>query len=792
MGTLVEQSIKTLYQGVSRQPDTVRLPGQVQESKNVLMSVVTGGFESRPGTRHIAKLTDATADIAAGLNSTYKPWFYSYARDATEKYLIAIVHNSAATATSLLVYDFEGNQKTVSFPDGTTYLQQTTPSDNFNAVTIADRTIITNNQKTVAMTANSYAESPFKALINCKTTNNATSYTITIDGSSVWSYSGSAKSATEIADDIVANISLPVGFSQTRDDLTIIIENSSTFTIDQTGSDDTYGPLAMRQNVPKRTWLPAKAPDGYLIRVGATIDGNALGYWAKFTAADGGWVETADPTADNEFDATTMPHWLTRNADGTFTFSKGTWDGRLAGDTETAPNPDFIGSQVQSVVFHRNRLGLVAGETAYFSQSGKYFTFWPDFSTQSLDSDAFGLTASGSEVNLLKHAHPFRKALFLTSDKNQFEVSGDDTLTPENATVDLTTTYLTEIGCKPISIGNSLYFAAKSGKDAVIYEYKYDDESLSNRASDITLHALGYIPAPLVQMVGDPVNDTLFVVSDATTTDRTFLYMYRMYIDGDKKAQSAWHKWDLSQSGVASNYIHYISVVEGDLHVIIERDTDCYLEKIPLRYQLSASKHPYQVCLDRQQLLTGTYDSASDKTTWASTLPHDSRMKIVLSTDFDAGTEGESPTVTYNADTTSIEATGDYSGGQAIVGLPFSQEVQLSKLYYRDAENPQKTLTTGRFQLKRFQVNYQETGYFNVSITPAFRTEQVFTFNGRVIGSGDNLTGNAAISTSGQYSIPIQTEASTATIKIQNSTELPMIITGVDFTGYYNEVAAQE
>lgn len=147
MGTLVEQSIKTLYQGVSRQPDTVRLPGQVQESKNVLMSVVTGGFESRPGTRHIAKLTDATADIAAGLNSTYKPWFYSYARDATEKYLIAIVHNSAATATSLLVYDFEGNQKTVSFPDGTTYLQQTTPSDNFNAVTIADRTIITNNQK---------------------------------------------------------------------------------------------------------------------------------------------------------------------------------------------------------------------------------------------------------------------------------------------------------------------------------------------------------------------------------------------------------------------------------------------------------------------------------------------------------------------------------------------------------------------------------------------------------------------------------------------------------------------
>lgn len=791
MGTLIEQSVKTLYQGVSRQPDTVRLPGQVQDSQNVLMSVVTGGFESRPGTRHIAQLTDSTASIQAALLNAKSPFFYSYARDAAEKYLISIVHDADTSSTSLLAYDFDGNQKTVTFPDGTSYLQQTSPSDNFTAVTIADTTIIANNAKTVAMTASTYVESPFRALINCKTTNSSTAYTITINGSSVWSYSGSALSATEVADNIVSNISLPGGFSMTRDDLTLTISNSTTFTIGHTGTDDTYGPITMRQNVAKRTHLPQTAPDGYYIRVGATLDGNALGYWAKYSAVDGGWIESPDPTADNDFDTSTMPHWLVRQADGTFIFKKGTYDGRLAGDVDTTPNPDFVGKQVEGVVFHRNRLGIISGETVYFSQSNKYFTFWPDYSTQSLDSDAFGLTASGSEVNLLKHAHPFRKALFMTSDKNQFEVSGDDVLTPEKATVDMTTAYLTETACQPISMGSRLFFAAKSGADAVVYEYEYDDESLSNRASDITLHALGYLPAPIIRMAADPVNDTLFVLSNSSTSERTKLYMYRMYIDGDKKAQSAWHMWDFDITGITSNYIHYMTVIEGDLYIVIERGSGVFIEKIPLRYQLAASKHPYQVCLDRQHQVTGSYSSGTGLTTWTTTLPHVSLAKVVLSTDFPTGSEGESPILTYDGDGTTLKATGNYSAGVGIIGIPFSQEVQFSKLYMRDPQNSARTMTTGRFQLKRFQVNYQSSGFFNISITPSFRTEQVFTFNGRVIGSGDNIIGSPAIH-SGQYSIPIQTEASTATIKIKNSTELPMTITGLDYTGYYNEVSAQE
>ena len=770
--TLLEQSIKTLYQGVSRQPDAVRLPGQVEEATNVLMSVVTGGFQSRPSTRHIAENTFITG-------TSDKPFIYSYARDAAEKYIVIIKNGD------LKVFDTSGVEKTCTYPDGKTYLTATDPSSSFAAVTIADRTIITNKTVVPALTTSTYTESPFTGLINCRTTNPATSYEIKVDGSSVWTYSGDAKSATEVADDIMSNMTLPGGFSKTRIDQTISVTNSAAFTFEVTGSDDTYGPLCMRQSVPKRTHLPAKAPNGYLCKVGATIDGNAQGYWAKFDTTDHAWTEAADPYADNAFTDTTMPHWLTRQSDGTFIFQKGTYPDRIAGDADTAPKPDFIGFEIQDVVFHRNRLAFIAGEHVTFSQAGKYFTFWPDFSTQSLDSDAFSVTASGSEVNKIFHGHAFRKALFLTSDKNQFEVSGSDVMTPEKTSIDLTTTYLTETACRPFNLGNTLYFAAKSGKDALIYEYKYDDETLSNRAGDITLHALGYIPAPIAHMTGDPSADMLHLLSDK---DRSRLYLYRMYIDGDKKAQSAWHCWDYGDTTV---YIHWIGVIEGDLYMVVTRGSNTYIEKTVLRYETSTDKHPYEIALDRQTSLTGTFDSGTGLTTWTTPYPHGSAAAVILSTDFPAGQVGERLTVSYPT-TTTITANGDFSGGVAIVGFPFTQSVQLSKLYVREATNDAKTITSGRFQLKRVQVNYQDTGYFDVKITPVFRTEQTFNFNGRVIGAGENAVGANAISDNGSFSIPIPPDANTALIKIENSTEKPMTITSIDYSGFFNEITRAE
>ena len=50
MGKLTEGRLPSLFGGVSRQPDAVRRPEQVETADNVLLSVTTGGFEKRPAT----------------------------------------------------------------------------------------------------------------------------------------------------------------------------------------------------------------------------------------------------------------------------------------------------------------------------------------------------------------------------------------------------------------------------------------------------------------------------------------------------------------------------------------------------------------------------------------------------------------------------------------------------------------------------------------------------------------------------------------------------------------------
>lgn len=773
MGKLIEQSIKTLYQGVSRQPDPVRLPGQVEEANNILVSVVTGGFESRPSSRHITKIDNMQPDS--------RPAVYSYSRDAIERYVVIIENGD------LVIYDLDGNKLTVNFPDGKNYLIG--DADDFSFVTIADYTIISNRQKTVTMLPSSYVPL-HRALINCRVTNSSTDYKIEVrkEGETAWTTLWTqavttALSNSQLRNNILNNATAPAGYSLSNAGDTVVVTCDVPFEIRQSGSDPTFGPWVMGDTVAKREYLPLDAPEGYFIKVGQNIDAELYGYWARYDPDEGGWVESYDPYEENEFNPATMPHFLIREADGTFTFKQGEYKGRICGDIETVPNPDFVGKEITSVVFHRNRLAFVSAETVFFSQAGKYFTFWPDFSTQSLDSDAFGLTASAETVNELRHAVGFRKSLFLTSNKAQFEVSGNQLLAPSNASVDLSTTYLTEERCRPITLGNTLYFAAKSGRDALVFEYQYDDNTVSNVASDITLHALSYIPAPIELMTGDSTNDMLILLC---SEERNALYIYKMYVDVDTKAQSAWSKWTYGDDAD----IKWMSVIDGELYVILTRNGEVFFEKTFLRYELKGENHPYQVNMDRQVQITGTYDPDTNLTTWVLPYKHRNKSTVVLSTDFREGLIGEVLTVQFPDDFT-VTSVGDFSAGRAIIGELFTSLIKLSKLYPRDPNNLRKTITSGRFQLRNVNFNYKESGYFKVKITPEFRAGREFEFTGRIVGSGDSRIGIPAISKLGSFRVPVMSRADTVEIEVINDSEKPMNITSIDYVGFFNELTRQ-
>src|SRR5690606_4216890 len=149
---LVSSSIPNMVNGVSQQPATLRLASQAELQENGL-STVAQGLKKRPPTRHIKRLSDPIVGSA---------YIHTINRDTQERYEVVITNGD------LKVYDMAGNEKTVNFPDGKTYLNASDPATMFRSITVADYTFIVNKSVTVGLDWTATPARPFEGLIEVK------------------------------------------------------------------------------------------------------------------------------------------------------------------------------------------------------------------------------------------------------------------------------------------------------------------------------------------------------------------------------------------------------------------------------------------------------------------------------------------------------------------------------------------------------------------------------------------------------------------------------------------------
>ena len=122
---LVSSSLPNMINGVSQQPAPIRLETSCKEMINAFPSIVTG-LQKRPNTNYIASLnTSVSIPNDAGIHLVQ--------RDATEKYFIVCVNGD------LEVYDIDGTKKTVSFPNGKSYLSTSKPNEQLRFLSVGDQ-----------------------------------------------------------------------------------------------------------------------------------------------------------------------------------------------------------------------------------------------------------------------------------------------------------------------------------------------------------------------------------------------------------------------------------------------------------------------------------------------------------------------------------------------------------------------------------------------------------------------------------------------------------------------------
>lgn len=515
---LISTSIPNLLNGVSQQPDTIRLPNQAEIQENGLSDVVYG-LGKRPPTIHVAKLNSDTFE-----NS--KVHFIN--RDSTERYTVLINNGS------IKVYDLNGVQKTVVAPS-LTYLTTTNPLEDINLVTVADYTFIVNKTITVTKSGTASTVRPAEAIFYVKNGQYLTTYKIDIDGVNRASYQTLDNSnanhassittdniATELYNDLVA--AFPTGYTIVRDGSIIYFsKNAGTFTASVSDGLGGDGLILVKDKIKSFSDLPYKGYTNFEVEVVGDQGTEFDNYYVKWDGS--AWVETVKAGLDNNFNTATLPHLLIRTADGNFRFTKAdgstytvsattyttpVYNGRTCGDSVTASDPSFVNSKIQDVFFYRNRLGFLSNENVVFSKVSEFFTFYPETVTTALDDDAVDVAVSHNRVSNLKYAVSLNEELLLFADQTQFLLKPEETLTSKTVSINQATEYEIDPICKPIPVGKNVYFAFKRGSYAGVSEYFISQDLLTKEATDTSLNVPRYLTGRINSLKGSTTENTIF------------------------------------------------------------------------------------------------------------------------------------------------------------------------------------------------------------------------------------------------------------------------------------------
>jgi hypothetical protein len=790
----VTGTIANFINGISQQPYSIRLPSQAESQINCY-STVAKGLSRRPPSEHITKIS-ASQDP----NS----FVHLINRDVSERYVV-VVDNTEPT-NKLKVFDFDGTEKTVTAPNGFGYLASADPDADIEALTVADYTFFINKKTEVAKdVAVSSSQNP-KALISFGTIQPGSRIQVRINGSLVAdeiisdtdpSELETNDAASRIRADLVASgyNSGSWSCSLTESGGSVIhLENTagSDFNVTVRDGSNGLGIKVIKDKIQYFEDLPRQGKNGFTVKIAGDPVTGFGSYWVKFTGDNDGiatWEEALEPGLLTSLDASTMPHSLIRNSDGTFTFDQVSWDTRNVGDDDSNEFPSFVGETINDIYFHRSRLAVLAGESTIMSEAGEFFNFFRTTVTSLVDSDPIDVGTNHTKVSILRHAVPYQEQLLLFSDQTQFRLTQGNVLSPNEVGIEPITEFESSIAAKPAPVGNFIFFAVEKSDFASLREYFVADDSQRNDAREITGHVPNYIPAGIKRIKGSSNEDVLVIQSEGGS-EPTF-YVYKYFFSGNEKIQSSWSSWTFPDGEKVMGY----DFIKSTLYLVIERSDGIYLEKMELDTgNQDDSNTGYNLLLDRKVFsdnseVTPVYDGGTDKTTYTfSSIVWESKPLMV-------GIEGNSidnppgysvdieGTDTFNSNT--VVCDGDTTADDFVFGIPFESEYEPSRIVAKrqDSRGSQVPITEGRLQLFWMTLRYAFTGYFRVEVTADGRDTNIYEFNGRTLGSSDNPINDIPIDEDGSMRVPLYSRADRVRVVVKSSDFLPMRLISADWIG---------
>ncbi len=757
--SLLSFEIPGLYNGVSQQAPSVRLPSQCETQLNMLSSV-SDGVEKRPPTEWVAQLINSNADG----NSYY----YLYNRAPGSTYMVVFTGHSTYP---IEVYRCETGEKcTVNYGEYSGTWQWTArakakdyvkddkhPDAHIRACAAADHIIVVNRTVATKMDTTVTKETRvYEYIIWVKQVQPSLNWVVNCDGSTKTIKVGDkGRSTDEIAGEIRNHCAAHGCTVNQAGSVLQVYKDGEQFRLTV---NDAYGgrnvSVVCNGETQKFSDLPPICFNGVTVKITQDDASEFDAYYVKFKgtpkgAGAGVWEEYRGWNLDNQFDKWTMPHRLVRVNDNTFAFCPCNWSERLVGDNVSAPYPSFRNRGIWNVFFHRGRLGFLSGDNVVLSRTSDFFNFWPKTALDINDDDPIDIACVSAQTVNLRYAKPFEKQLVIMSDHNQFVLTGSPQLTPATVVVDEVINLPADTYTDPVSCGSNLYFLSPNGSYNEVREYLVQPDTLTTDAPDVTAHIPRYISSGRGSLEVSPSLDLLFF--HPYLKDPSSVFVYRFYWRGIEKLMSSWSTWTFSA-------IPLCFKVAGTTAWLITSESDeLHLEKIEL---LNTTIH-----LDRRVDITGTYNANLGKTLF--NLPYkDSSSSFAIVNSI--GTVVPST----KSGVSQLRVTGDISGTNYTIGKLFTSQYRFSEVYLRD--NEENSVLDGRLQLRSIAPAMVDTGYLRVTVTAPGRSPVVTVLQNSFT---DRFTGTRRA--------PVLAENKGVTIDMLNDTHMPCRIHSAVVEGFY-------
>ena len=754
----VTQRISNYLSGVSKQPDSKKLPGQVRECINGLADP-TLGMTKRPGFKFVSKLKTTGGADFTGTQLDGAKWFYIN-RD-TDRYVGCITPKVGGTNGSVYIWNATtGAACTVT--NGSQHAYLTGVQSNYDVLSVQASTIICNDSVTVTTQPEPttfVAQSRGTLLLSGNPIDMlSTTWEVKLGGTSI----GSTQTATATSDtddeydDVLDKIETAInalnisGMTVTKYgtslQLDYVVNNTRTpFTVEAKGGYDNERLTVFQDWASNVSYLPPNSFHNHVVTIVNSPGSEFDDYYSKFVADNGSagsgyWKETIGPSASPGLTASTMPHRLRNTGSNTFILEQIPWVNRLAGDDNTVPQPTFVGNKISKSFFHDDRLGFLSEDNVIVSKAKAPFDFYAASARTLTAGDPIDVNCASVRPTKLHAVLPARQGLVLFSKNAQFLIYSDDgPLTPTSTKIRPISNMEMSDEVTPIDVGTHMNFISKTPNFVRVFAMTTRGLGENPDILDIGRVVNEWITIDVDTLISSIQNEFIAMSSQSSNE----IFFYKTYTDGKDLLMESWFKWNLP--GTVQN----MAIDQDDMYCITKQGNQYVLSDANLTQSpeaaiiTNADGQKINPCMDfYSQASSVVYDSVNLRSKCYIPFANltDRKNIVLVAGTTAAGTYNNSGyTVTAEVGTdgggTFFIVDGlDLSGNAAnvYVGYAYDFDLTLPQIYYQLDPDGKSTDFTGSLTIARLKFDTGLSGLlsFKLNATGRFAGKREYTGDG--------------------------------------------------------------